>query len=588
MKKLIIFIILVVSSAKLFSLDNNKEMIMRAMRDEIKRSMNELHLSSLKKPYYIEYQIVENNPNEIKSVLGSLVSSETQKSIILNSTIRVGNYKFDNTNFFDVGLSFFGSGDDEERFKKRQLPIELDYESLRRELWLATDAAYKQSAEIYSKKEATLKNRIITDTTTEDFAKASITKNNKEKEIPKFDTKYFENISKEMSEVFLKHKDIFNSSVGIEFLPKTIYYVNSEGIEYTKTELYYGIEVVAYAQSKDGMPLANHFTSLAKDVKDLPNKDSLLRGTIQCAEKLNEIINSKKITESYSGPILFEGNAAAEAIAQIFAPHLVSQRAPLTESGMQESDRNTAFQNKIGGRVLPEFLSLEDNPIMSKFETTGLIGNYYLDDEGLSPKDLTVVKDGYLKLLFNSRIPTKRQKESNARCRGGAAIYSNLVLKAKEDKKLSNSELKSKLLKYVKDRELPYGIIIRKVINQNIMFTSLYRASNGNFEIPRNNTSLSVIETYKIFPDGKEELIRGGLISGITPQTFKDIVYVGNKDYSLNLLSPAVISSFISGGDQFVGTSVTCPSILLEDCELKANDADFKKLPYLTNPIGLK
>lgn len=584
-KLLLILLLLFTNFSGLFALDNDKETILRAMRDEIKRSMKELHLSSLKTPYYIEYQIVENNPHEIKSVLGSLINSEVQKSIVLNTTIRVGNYKFDNTNFFDVGLSFFGSGDDEERFKRRQMPIELDYESLRRELWLATDAAYKQSAEIYSKKEATLKNRIITDTTTEDFSKPKTEKNYIEKEIPKFDIKNFENVANEMSQVFLKYKDIFNSSVGIEYLPKTIYYVNSEGMEYTKSELYYGIETVAFAQAKDGMPLANHFVALAKDIKDLPSKDSLIRGAINCAEKLNDVLNANKITETYSGPILFEGNAAAEAIAQIFAPHLVSQRSPLTESGVQESDRNAAFQNKIGGRVLPEFLSIEDNPSLSKIENTGLIGTYKIDDEGILSKDLTIVKDGYLKTLLNSRIPTKRLKESNARCRGGAAIFSNLELKSKDEKKLSKSDLKDKLLKYVKDRDLPYGIIIRKIINQNIMFTSLYRASNGNFEIPRNNTSLSVIEAYKIYPDGKEELIRGGLVAGVTPQTFKDIVFVGNKNYTLNLLSPAVISSFISGGDQFVGVSVTTPDLLLEDCELKANDSDFKKLPYLANPI---
>jgi hypothetical protein len=585
MRKLILSIIVFACFSSLFAIENDKETIMSAMRDEIKRSMKELHLSSLKTPYYIEYQIVVNNPHEIKSVLGSLINSEVQKSIVLNTTIRVGNYKFDNTNFFDVGLSFFGSGDDEERFKRRQLPIELDYETLRRELWLATDAAYKQSAEIYSKKEATLKNRIVTDTITEDFSKIIPEKNFKEKEIPKFDVNYFENVSKEMSEVFLKYKDIFNSSVGIEYLPKTIYYVNSEGMEYSKTELYYGIETVAYSQAKDGMPLANHFVALAKDVKDLPSKDSLVKGAKKCAEKLNEIINSPKLIEAYSGPIIFEGNAAGEAIAQIFAPNLVSQRSPLTESGMQDNDRNSSFQNKIGGRVMPEFISIDDSPLTSKIGNTGLIGNYNIDDEGVLTKDVTVVKDGYLKLLLNSRIPTKRLKESNARCRGGAAIFSNLILKSKDDKKLSNSELKSKLLKLVKDRDLPFGIIIRKIINQNIMFTSLYRASNGNFEIPRNNTSLSVIEAYKIYPDGKEELVRGGLVAGITPQTFKDIVFVGNLNFTLNLLSPSVVSSFISGGDQFIGTSITTPDILLEDCELKANDSDFKKLPYLSNPF---
>ena len=114
------FLVFFVNTFFLFSqkLDKYDEEILKAMRDEIKVSLNELKLESLKSPYYVEYELVISEPISMKSVNGSFVEKSENKSIILNVGLRVGNYKFDNSNFFDVGLSFFGSSDDEERFKR--------------------------------------------------------------------------------------------------------------------------------------------------------------------------------------------------------------------------------------------------------------------------------------------------------------------------------------------------------------------------------------------------------------------------------------------------------------------------------------
>ena len=110
--------------------------ILKAMRDEMKRSMEDLSLESLQKPYFIEYTINVVEPKNISASLGAITTSTDSKAAFLNVSVRVGNYKFDNTNYFDIGLSFFGSSDDEERFKKRLIPAETDYKNLRRDLWL--------------------------------------------------------------------------------------------------------------------------------------------------------------------------------------------------------------------------------------------------------------------------------------------------------------------------------------------------------------------------------------------------------------------------------------------------------------------
>ncbi len=586
-KQILIAILLVLSISFCGLIAQDKSEIMQAMRDEIKRTKNELQLETLEKPYFVEYTLKQLSPIVIHSTLGSIVDIDSNKSTLLDVGLRVGSYQLDNTNYFDIALSFFGSGDDEEDFSNRNVPINLDYNSLRRELWLATDAAYKQASEIYSKKLATMRNRIRQDTTY-DFSLTKIAQYDFKTELPKFDIKYFENLSKELSAIFAEYPSINLSSVTIEFIPKQVYYANSEGIEYVRTDLYIGLEAAIASQSEDGMPVANFYTASAQNPKDLPAKDSLIRAMRTIANNLTKQKSAQFIEEPYSGPILFEGQAAAEAFAQVFAPNLVAQRQSMTEGGMRQSDRYSAFQMKIGGRVLPEFLSVKDSPFIKSFDKTIVIGHYNIDDEGVLPQEVNLVEDGYLKNLLSSRIPIRRIKQSNGHKRGGAPMFSTLQLYPTKDKQSNLKEMREKMMKLVKDRDLPYGIIVRKVMNQNIMFTVLQRITGGSFPSPRSEGRLSLVEAYKVFPDGKEELIRGAEASGLTVQSFKDIIMADNNFYTCNFLAPSVVSSFLSGGDQYVGSTVITPDILFEDGEIRPIEADFPKPHLLSNPIGKK
>jgi hypothetical protein len=566
---------------------NNDEEILKAMRDEISRSMNNLKLESLQKPYYIEYRLRLISATRISSNLGKTLDKGNTNFAQLTVDLRIGDYKFDNTNFFDVGLSFFGSSDDEESFKNRKVQFEQDYNSLRRELWLATDAAYKQSSEIFTKKESALKSRMRRDTTP-DFIRVSPAKNYAKTEYPQLNLQYFEKLANDLSGVFRDYPEINKSSVGVEYIPETVYYVNSEGMEYISTDYQTGIEITAFSQADDGMPLMDYFTSFSKDPKDLPTADSLIKATKDVAETLTKLRKAPFLEESYSGPVIFEGQAAVESWAQVFMPNLVAQRSQMSEGGVQQPNRYQAFQSKIGGRVLPEFMNIKANPLEDKFNNTDLIGYYKIDEAGIPAEEVSLVEAGYLRNLLSDRIPTKRVKKSNGHRRGGGAMLSNMFVNADNEKSLNSQELKNKMMQLCKDRELPYGLIVRKVANQNLIYTSLYRLSMGGFTIPRGDGAMNLTRTYKVYPDGKEELIRGSEIASMSAMSFKDIINTGKSLFVYNYLAPSVISPFITGGDQYVGVSIIAPDILFEDLEIKSPDEDFKKPPILSNPLSTK
>lgn len=560
--------------------------IFSAMDTELQRSVRELKLGDLARPYHIEYLLQIRRSASVHAVLGTVEDIDSGVVASLTVRVRVGGAKFDNTNFFDVSLGLFGSSDDEEGFKNRRIPFELSEETLRRELWLATDACFKQAIEIYAKKEATLKNRTRTDTTW-DFSLMpgeSIVAADMNRVVA--DVPSMIGLTQRLSAIFRSYPSIQNSRVGMEVVPKETFYMNTEGRRLHKYECFTGVEIVATTQASDGMPLAQTYATYGIVPSDIPSVDSLERVVRLAAARLDKQTSAPTI-EAYSGPVIFEGQAAAGVIGQFFAPNLVAQRQPLSEGGFSTNDRNQAFQNKIGARVLPEFLSVQAVPSRARDNGRIVAGHFDVDDEGIRAQDVTLVDKGYLRALLSSRVPTKRVKSSNGHQRGGGAMLSVIDVTCSDAKrKLSSSDLKKKLLKLVKDRELPYGIIVRSTMDQNLLFTGVYRQLGSDLPISQGEGKIGLLEAYRVYPDGREELIRGVEGAGISPATFKDILAVSKTNSVHNYLAPSVVPSFITGGSAYVIATIIAPDILFEDLEVRPLDGDMPKPPVMTNPIA--
>lgn len=576
----ILICVYLLTQVKVFSISHQE--ILSAMHDELKRSMDSLFIETLQKPYYIEYKLKITNTYRAASLLGSLVDSSRTKIATLTVNVRVGDYEFDNSNFLDFSFLFFMGGD--ESFGSRSnIPIDFDYFTLRRELWLATDFAYKNALEAYSKKLSVLKNRMRKDSIP-DFAMAkpySFIDTNIL--LPSIDfISYCETI-KDVSSLFKEYPEINNSLVTFEYIQDLVYYINSEGIEYVKSRNFSGFESAGATQASDGMPIYNFYSAYSDIPSRLPNYDSLRSGVKSLCENLKKILNSNPLEDSYSGPILFVGQATAELFAQVFAPNLVAQRELLSEQGLQNLSRYTSFQSKIGGRVLPEFISVVSTPLKKEYNEIPLLGYFKVDDEGIPAQNIVLVENGYLKTLLIDRTPVKRILYSNGNNREGNAMFSNLEVNVHKKHTLPEKKLKEKLIQLCKQRDLPYGIIVKKIVNQNILATVLYNLASLDFKFSGESSTIRIVEAYKVYPDGKEEMIRGGELKGFTVQSFKDIIFTGDKPFLLNYLAPVVSSSLSGGG--YLGASIITPSLLFEDGEFKPLESDFQKPPFLKNPL---
>src|ERR1700681_63659 len=123
---------------------------LKAMHDELERSRN-MQMNNLQKPYFIQYRLLDLDVRTITASFGALISSTTQHNRSMDVNIHVGDYKLDSSEFIsgDGFQGFLGSAG--------QVGVDGDYNSLRQDLWLATDQAYKAALDNMAHKQGFLR-----------------------------------------------------------------------------------------------------------------------------------------------------------------------------------------------------------------------------------------------------------------------------------------------------------------------------------------------------------------------------------------------------------------------------------------------
>ncbi|HHE46585.1 MAG TPA: hypothetical protein ENL08_02635, partial [Bacteroidetes bacterium] len=122
--------------------------VFKAMQDEMDRSMDRLVIEDMQPPYFMSYTVQDNDMVALKARYGALVATDRINNRYLSIEMRVGEPSLDNSNYI-------GSWRDLSNMRK-DLVEEDDYNSLRHQLWLYTDKAYKRAAENLARKTAYL------------------------------------------------------------------------------------------------------------------------------------------------------------------------------------------------------------------------------------------------------------------------------------------------------------------------------------------------------------------------------------------------------------------------------------------------
>ena len=345
------------------------DVAMKAMKDEMSRSVTELQLQKMDKPYFLAYRMDEINQTTVSAMLGSLTQEQPSRMRLIGVEIRVGDYALDNSNY--VSLRNFGGG--AGMFSGiSQAPLDDNYQQIRRDFWLATDSQYKKALEDIAAKRAALEMRKHTDDVP-DFSKEPPNTLFEPAEKAQAGDE-LKALARDISAVFKNAPEIYGSSVDLEYRNYYTRYVNSEGSSFTRAQPLFKLQISARTQAADGLPISDSIELYGRTMADLPSKDVLISRTRAMADRILKLRTASSL-EHYNGPVLFEGDAAGEIFAQQFATGLMAVRTPLSDDPRFEMFFNQmmsqmgggSFVDKIGGRVLPDFLSVSDYPLLPEY-----------------------------------------------------------------------------------------------------------------------------------------------------------------------------------------------------------------------------
>ncbi|MGE5802986.1 MAG: metallopeptidase TldD-related protein [Gemmatimonadota bacterium] len=573
------------------SAGDSTDVVMRALRDELARSMADLRLDTMPKPYFLSYRVDEVTHLNAAATRGSLVNSDRGTSRRLSVELRVGDYTFDNSNFLGMPRSFAGMIGDLDG-SMGELPLDDDYAALRRQVWLATDQAYKVAVTELAQKRTALANRTRR-TELPDFSREEPVTLVDDVPVPRLDQAAAAEMVRATSAVFRDAPDIYQSSVTWSGGAVRTWYVNSEGSAFTRTAPWGSVRVSAVTQARDGMPLEDGVSYYAASPELLPKQAALTRQVRSFATRLSSL-RATAAAETYNGPVLFEGDAAAVLFASMFGSQLAANRPPISDNPMFDRFGGTSsgMLDLIGARVLPKSFSVVENPGARVFEGQP-IGGALVDDEGVRTRETRLVDRGVLRTLLTTRTPVEGLPRSTGSRRGSEATPTNVFVTT--DSGLGDAPLRQRALALAREHGTPYAVVVRRFAGgaggRSIRaLMAAMRPSEG---------SLPIAEAVKVYGDGREEPIRGAALSGVSATSFKDIVAASRARTATTLPTRGMMGAgmvamvnFMPRGFQ-VGlvpqmATYVVPSLLFDDVAIRKPTEDGLAPPAFAPPWSPK
>jgi predicted Zn-dependent protease len=558
------------------------ETLLRAMRDELQRSKQLAVVAGQDAPYFFSYTLTDAETLRISASMGAVVSVSRSRFRSPETDVRVGSYDFDNTGHIFSGI-YSGSRYD------GNWPLDDDYTNFRSELWLSTDRAFKAAVESMARKRASLNNSAASTEPLPDFAKVTPVVSIGKVSRPKVDDDAWTARTARLAAIFNSYKEIWSSGLELQLIQGPTTLMNSEGTAVRYNDDMYWMYAKAEGQAPDGMLLHDAVSIQSLELDKFPSEAEMRKSLTEVGDNVRALVRAPQ-GESYSGPVLLEPRAAAQLLAQLVGDNLRVPRRPLSDPGRNVPFAPSEFESRLGARVLPDSFDVTDDATQTTFNGKPLAGFYPFDMEGVPPKPVSVVEKGVLKNFLTTRQPLRGFPASNghARLPGNYGTYSagigNLFVKSSETAPLA--DLKKRLIELTQTRGKPYGMLVRKLdypysaTTSELQSLAQASAQSGGSARPVSPPLL----IYRVYPDGREELVRGLRFRGLTTRTLREILAASSETDMFDFVNVAAPLAILGAGGYLAPASVISPGLLFDELELEPPQDQLPKPPTVPPP----
>jgi predicted Zn-dependent protease len=529
--------------------------LLPAMKAELERSMKTLG-SQDPGAYYIGYTLTDTERVTVSGSNSALLNSDFNRNRWLEVSVRTGSYDLDNTHKVDGRQPPSGG-------PGTNAPLDDAPEVLRRAIWLETDKQYRAAAEALIKIKTGKEVKVQTEEgQAPDFSREKPQVFTGPWVSFSLDRKPWEQKVRDYTAYFRQSPAIINSIVTFTAQAQNVLELTSEGTQLQFGQIRYRLELFIQGKAGDGMDINRYYNFDWVDPSDAPDDKAVLAAAGQLRKEMEGLVVSP-LNDPTVGPALLTGRAAAVFFHEVFGHRAEGHR-------QKDVNEGQTFAKKVNQQILPEFLTVVDDPTSKKLAKQDLLGYYQYDDEGVIAERVTLVDHGILKNFEMSRSPLKDFPHSNGHGRrqlGAEPVSRQGNLIVESNKAVTNGELRAKLIELIKQQNKPYGLLIDDIAGG---FTFTGRGQPQAFQV-------EPLVVYKVFPDGRpDELVRGVDIVGTPLAALTKIVATGD--------TPEVFNGYCGAESGFVPVSASAPAILTSELEVQKKQSSTDRPPILPPP----
>jgi TldD protein len=534
--------------------------MMKALEAELARAFDKLKGAGEAPMYYLCYRVYETESISISATYGALDSQRRgDKSRTLDVELRVGNPQLDNTHKIrDEGWDpsdSFGRG-------FSPMPLEDDENAIRNALWLATDARFKSAQKRYVKVKANKAVKVAEEDTSDDFSVETSVHHTGPPAPFDIDRAAWEKRLRKLSLIYRDYKDVQESSFSFSAVRTRRWLVNNEGTRIQDERVQYRLFTVVDTVADDGMELSLYDGVEAATPAALPTDADLEALAKKLATQLTEL-RAAPIADTFAGPAILKSRASGVIFHEIFGHRIEGHR-------QKDEEEGRTFAKKIGQPIMPDFITVVDDPQRQTLGKIPLNGHYLYDDEGVPAQKVTLVEKGVLKSFLMGRSPVKNFPTSNGhgRCSPGnapVARQGNLVVDS--SKRVPYAKLREMLIEEIKKQGKSYGLVFDDIAGGFTMTQSFLPQS----------FKLLPLRVWRVFPDGKpDEVLRGVDIVGTPLASLEKILCAADDD--------DVFNGTCGAESGWVPVSACSPSLLVGTIEVERQQKSQDRPPLLPAP----
>jgi predicted Zn-dependent protease len=529
--------------------------LMATLQQELEREMAVLGKAD-PPAYFMGYTVTESSRAAVSGSNGALLSSSENRSRWLEAQVRVGSYELDNTRRVAGAGSFRGSYGE-------PVSVEDDAGVLRRAMWRQTEDQYRAAAEALIKIETSRDVQVQTaEGSAPDFSREKPNVFYGRRATLAVDRRPWEEKTRAYTRFFRASPAILNSIVTFSAQATNQYQVNSEGTKLQFGQTRFRLELFIQGKAADGMDINRYYNFDWTDPAGAPDDRAVLAQAAILTKEMEGLVQAP-LVEPFAGPAMLTGRAAAVFFHEVFGHR---------SEGFRQKDitEGQTFARKVGEQILPDFISIIDDPTQARLGSSVLLGNYPFDDEGVAAQRVTLVERGILRNFEMSRQPIEGFPQSNGHGRrqvGLAPVSRQGNLLVESSRKVSNAELRRMLIAEARRQGKEFGLLIDDIAGG---FTFTGRGAPQAFQV-------QPLVVYQVFADGRPDLlVRGVDIVGTPLVSLTKIVATGDTS--------EIFNGYCGAESGSVPVAAAAPALLISEMEVQKKQTSTDRPPILPHP----